>query len=88
MLSCSHPILGDPSVFILMLMLVIFKDTQDPDICNIHEQYRTMLRRHLTRRDDCAMGVEFLMDTIQNCLRTLPIMAKPFMNIATLGPTD
>lgn len=76
--SCAHPILGDPSVFIMMLMLVIFTDAQDPDICSIHDQYWTMLRRHLTRRPDCCMGVDYLLSSIHNCLRTLPIMAQPF----------
>ena len=72
--SCAHPILGDPFVFILMLLLVIFNDPQDPAIIHIHDQYLTMLRRYLARRDDCCMGVEFLMNTIQNCLKLLPIL--------------
>jgi len=76
--SCAHPILGDPSVFIIMLMLVIFTDVHDPDICSIHDQYWTMLRRHLTRRPDCCMGVDYLLSSISNCLRALPVMAQPF----------
>lgn len=76
--SCAHPILGDPSVFIMMLMLVIFTDAQDPDICSIHDQYWTMLKRHLTRRPDCCMGVDYLLSSINNCLRALPVMAQPF----------
>ena len=64
-----------------MLLLVIFHDPQDPAICHIHEQYLTMLRRHLARRDDCCMGVEFLMNTIETWLRHLPVMAQPFRQI-------
>ena len=76
--SCAHPILGDPSVFIIMLMLVIFTDVHDPDICSIHDQYWTMLRRHLTRRPDCCMEVEHLLSSIHKCLRILPSLAQPF----------
>ena len=80
MLSVSYPILGDISVYILLVLLVIFCDEGDPDISNIQEQYMTMLMRYLAKRRDTCMNVPYYMGIIKNCLNTLPIMAQSFIN--------
>ena len=79
MLSCAHPILGDTSVFLIMLMLVVFKGNDDPLVIKINEQYWTMLRRLLTKRTKHRWEVECLLSSINNCMNTLTLMARPFI---------
>ena len=42
MMSVSHSILGDKTVFLLMVLLLVFDDP-DPSIIRIREQYQRML---------------------------------------------
>ena len=81
MVSCTHLILGDKTVFILMIMLVVFKGDEDPLVIRVSDQYWNMLRRYLTRKCGSRWKVNSLLDNIKNCLRTLPVMARPFVNI-------
>lgn len=81
MVSCAHPILGDKTVFILMIMLVVFKGDEDPLVSRVSDQYWTMLRRYLTRKSKRRWEVNSLLDNIRNCLDTLPLIARPFINI-------
>ena len=75
--SCAHPILADPMIFLLMLLITAFKDDSDEKISNIREQYWTMLRRYLQSREDLKMGVDFVLGVVNTCLQTLPIIAHP-----------
>ena len=81
MVSCAHPILGDKTVFILMIMLAVFKGDEDPLVSRVSDQYWNMLRRYLNRRSKSGWEVNSLLDKIRNCLDTLPLMARPFINI-------
>ena len=42
MMSVSHSILGDKTVFLLIVLLLVFDDP-DPSILRIREQYQRML---------------------------------------------
>jgi len=72
--SSAHPILGDFSVFFIMINLIIFYDPHDPEVMAIYDQYWTMLRRQL--RPDTSMGVENLLYVIHSCLNILPAIAE------------
>jgi len=85
MVSCAHPILGDTKVFTMMLMLIIFRDDEHQHIVKVRDQYWTMLRRHLARRADSYMGVEFLLSKISICLNILPLMTQPFRQLGYLS---
>jgi len=81
MVSCAHPILADRKVFVMMLMLVVFTGDDDPLVSRVSAQYWTMLRRYLTRRLHTGCTVDSLLDSIRTCLDTLPLMAKPFIQM-------
>ena len=63
--SCTKPILKDHSVFMLMMLIVLFDDLQDTKILSIRDQYWTMLRRSLIKRNICRI------EDVQSCMESL-----------------
>jgi len=84
--ACANPILGDTTVFVLMLMLVIFTGDDEPVVSRLSAQYWTMLRRYLTRKCNNRVTVESQMVSIRTCLDTLPLMARPFIQMEEASP--
>ena len=78
MFSCAHPILADPTVFVLMLMITIFNDENKPEIGIIQQQYWTMLRRYLITNNNYNLDLEDAVNIVQNCLARLPGLGQPF----------
>jgi len=84
MMSVSHSILGDKTVFLLMVLLLLFDDP-DPSIIRIREQYQRMLTRYLQKKfapDLCQQ----LLKAIYHCLNNLPEMAVPFKQMMSAPP--
>jgi hypothetical protein len=85
--SVSHPILGDWSVIVHMLMLTILRadscPTPDPNLEIITKQLWTMLRRYLTNRTSCSLEVDCSLAYIQYCLNTLPVMLEQNKHVFT-----
>ena len=63
--SCTQPILMDHSVFMLVMLIVLFDDPQDSEVTSIREQYWTMLRRSLVKRNICRV------EDVQSCMESL-----------------
>ena len=81
LMSCSHTVLKDPVVFMLMVMIVIFKDPENVETNHISEQYWTMMVRWLERRveekrkkSDRVDTVEMTLPALARCINSLPIM--------------
>ena len=49
MASFSHPSMKDRTVFMLMVIITLFKDPMNVEVKHISDQYWTMLRRWLTK---------------------------------------
>ena len=80
-MSCFWSSIGTCTVDLaIMLMLVVFKGDEDSVVSKINEQYWTMLRRLLTKSSHNSLGVESLLYSVKNCLETLPLMARPFLD--------
>ena len=60
--SCAHPILKDRTVFVLLVLIVLFNDTDDQTVTMIRAQYWTMLRRILLQKKFCGQ------DELESCL--------------------
>ena len=86
--SCSHPTLKDPVVFMLMVLIAVFKDPGNVEANHISAQYWTMLQRWLTnkvaekeetRTDDHSIEpVESIVPALARCIQTLPVMMDAF----------
>ena len=78
---CSHPVLKDPVVFMLMVMIVIFKDPENVEANHISNQYWTMMTRWIARRveekrenGEMVDTVEMTLPALGRCINSLPIM--------------
>ena len=81
--SCSHPLLKDPTVFMLLAMIVMFNDPANVEAKHISDQYWTMLRRWITKIVEEREGggekmdtVETILPTLARCINILPIMIE------------
>ena len=84
--SCSHPALKDPVVFMLMVLIVMFKDPDNVEANHISAQYWTMLQRWLTsmvaakeesKTDDCSIEqVETIVPVLARCIQILPVILE------------
>ena len=80
-MSCSHPVLKDPVVFMLMVMIVMFKDPENVEVNHISDQYWTMMTRWLARmvdekrkKGERVDTVEMILPALARCINILPIM--------------
>ena len=83
--SCSHPLMKDHTVFMLMLIIILFSNPTHPSAQNTCEQYWTMLRRWLirTREERAEAGemmdpVETILPQLAKCINLLPVMLEMF----------
>ena len=81
--SCSHPLMKDHTVFMLMVIIILFSNPTHPSAQNTCEQYWTMLRRWLTRiRAERAEAgemmdpVETILPQLAKCIKLLPVMLE------------
>ena len=67
-MSSSRPLLTNRTVFMLMVLIMIFDDPRDPNVTAIKEQYWTMLRRNLRARKLCSSSnLEFCLADLRMC---------------------
>merc|ERR1712106_685798 len=69
--SCSHPLMKDHTVFMLLLIIILFNNPTHPSAQYTCEQYWTMLRRWLTRTSEKRAEGEEMMDPVETILRQL-----------------
>jgi len=77
MTFCFKPILQDPHVLAVLIMMIIFsqdKSESDPEVSNLMSQYMTMLRRHLT--NTMCEDLEEVLAYLANCLVVLPALLE------------
>ena len=82
-LSCSHSVLKEPTVFILMVMIVMFNDPSNVEAKHTSDQYWTMLRRWLAKmveekgkNGEKMDPVEAILPALARCISILPIMME------------
>ena len=76
--SCSKPILQNRTVFMLMTLIVIFDDPQNPLVTSIKKQYWTMLRRTLIESQLCdQVGLESCVENLRFCINLeIPLLLE------------
>ena len=80
--SCSHPALKHPVVFMLMVLILMFKDPNNVEADHISNQYWTMLQRWLTsmaaeKTDDGSIEqVETIVPVLARCIQILPVILE------------
>ena len=67
-LSCSHSSLAEPTVFMLMVMIVMFDDPHNIEAKAIRDQYWTMLRRRLSKMVEEKVEKGERMDSVETIL--------------------
>ena len=82
--SCSHPVLKNNVVFMLMVMVIIFRDSCNVETNHISDQYWTMLTRWLEKinreqgnkrmMDQRMDDTENILYTLGGCMNILPLM--------------
>ena len=73
----------DHTVFMLMVIIILFSSPTHPSTQNTCEQYWTMLRRWLTRirEEQAEQGemmdpVETILPQLAKCIKLLPVMLE------------
>ena len=79
--SCSHPCMKDHTVFMLMIIVILFRSPTHASAQNVSNQYWTLLRRTLTKigkeraEDGERMDpVETILAKLAKCINFLPDM--------------
>ena len=80
--ACCMPIFQDRTVFVLMVLIVIFDQEGSEDIRMLKQRFITILRRYL--EENTQNDVLYDMQNIFKCIKRLPELLRIFRRMSSV----